>query len=219
MLPVWKRPEITEICFSGLDRLRSHRDMDTLAVISEKEYRSRCKKHNIEYTFFENSPLGRKKNHGLGVALKKDWDYLIEINSDDILKNELIDLYDTVNYDYVGLRNFCFIDSKTLECRQFQDKTIYGIGRRYSRRLIEKVGELWKDDANIGMDNYANWKIWKQTGTEGKQLFTSEPLAADIKSDVNLWPFNPDLGVKYDIKDFCKGLSQRETDLINGLKN
>jgi hypothetical protein len=218
-LPVWKRWNITKICFAGLDRLRSHRDINVLAIISEKEYKSRCKNHDVDYTFFENSPLGRKKNHGLEVALKKDWDYLIEINSDDILKNELLDLYDKVNYDYVGLRNFCFIDSKTLRCRQVQDKTIYGIGRRYSRRLVEKVVPMWNNTARVGMDNYANWRIWKETKTEGKQLFTDEPLAADIKSDVNIWPFNPELGVHYDLGDFFEGLSNKEIELINGLKN
>lgn len=197
--------------------MRQHRDnIEVLTIISEKSYTSLCKRYDVPYTFFENYPLGRKKNHGLQEALKKDWDYLMEMNSDDIVKNDLLDLYDTVDYDYCGLKNFLFIDSKTMEARQVADNTLYGIGRRYSRRLVEKTGEMWNNTANVGMDNYCNWKIWKETGTEGKQLFTPEPYAADIKSDVNIWPFNPDFGVKYKIEEFFKGLSEQE---INGIKD
>ena len=107
MIPVWKRPEITEICFSGLDRIRQYRDnIEVLCIISEDEYKKKCKAHYIEWTFFENR-LGAKKNHGLKKALEKDWDYLIELNSDDIIKNELLDIYDSYfgKWEFFGLRN------------------------------------------------------------------------------------------------------------------
>lgn len=138
LIPIWKRPAITEICFAGLNRLRKHRsNIDVLGIISEESYIDRCDKGNIPYTFFENQPLGAKKNHGLKEALKLDWDYLIELNSDDVIKNELLDIYDTMTDDFLALQNFCFLDSKTLELRQVESKTPYGIGRRYSRRAIE----------------------------------------------------------------------------------
>jgi len=200
--------------------MREHRgNVGVLAVISEVDFKPLCNRYDIPYTFFDNLPLGRKKNHGLKEALKQDWDYLLELNSDDIAKNELLDLYDKVKYDYCGLKNFCFIDSRTLECRQVADNTLYGIGRRYSRRLIEKVGLLWNDEANVGMDNYANWVIWQKAKVEGKQLFTSEPLAADIKSDVNIWPYRKDLGTKYKIEDFFKGISEDEINMLYGIRD
>lgn len=200
--------------------MRQHRDnVGVLAVISENSLKSLCKRYDVPYTFFENLPLGRKKNHGLKEALKQDWDYLMEMNSDDLVKNDLLDVYDKVKYDYVGLKNFCFIDSKTLECRQVVSNTIFGIARRYSRRLIERVGRMWNDEASVGMDNYANWRIWTETKTEGKQLFTKQPLAADVKSDVNIWKFNKELGVKYKIEDFLKGISEDEISMLYGIKN
>jgi hypothetical protein len=254
LIPVWKRPEITELCFSGLDRLRKHRpDLTVLTIISEEDYEARCKAHNIAYTFFENSPLGRKKNHGLNEALKLEWDYLIEINSDDLIKNELLDIYDTMEDHYLALRNFCFLDSVTLGCRQFESKTAYGIGRRYSReavlscRMIEAevlqtcmsesgilvagqkadiypehaedlerakyikiTGEsykMWKDEATAGMDNHSNARR-ENRGYQCKQVFTDEPLAVDIKSGINIWAYNPDVGFEYNIEDLKKGLPE-----------
>jgi len=222
-IPIWKRPEITEICFSGLDRIRTHRDKtEVLAVISEDSYKSRCKAHDIEWTFFENR-LGAKKNHGLRVAMTKEWDYLIELNSDDLLKNELLDIYDTKfgKSHFFGLRNFCFLDSKTGRMRHHWNNTIFGIGRTYSRQAVERSmidGKLWNDDATAGMDNYS-WRLFDQAGYKGEQILTDEPMAVDIKSDVNIWAYNPDLGVPYDLDRFMIGLSDKEIDLLNGVIN
>ena len=254
LIPVWKRPAITEICFKGLNRLRLHRDnIDVLVVISEVEYKSRCKRYDIPYTFFKNEPLGAKKNYGLEMALKQDWDYLIELNSDDVIKNELLDIYDTISDDYLALRNFCFMDSRTLELRQIESNTPFGIGRRYSRKAVEAckvtkvkvkkscisasgaliagsekdikpyiakdlegVGyveiisegiKLWNDEGSAGMDNFSNIRL-NDFGFKCRQIFTDEPLAVDIKSDVNIWKFNPEAGVEYDLNEFKKGLPE-----------
>jgi hypothetical protein len=254
IIPIWQRPEITEICFSGLDRLRSHRSrLEVLAVISEDYYKERCNNHSIDYTFFENQPLGRKKNHGLKIALEHDWDYLIELNSDDVIKNELLDVYDTLTDDYLALRNFCFMDSKTLDVRQIESKTAFGIGRRYSRKAVEAckvtevnvkkscisgagaliegtkkdikpyiakdlekagyveiVGEgvkMWNDQASAGMDNFSNLRLM-DNGFKCRQIFTEEPLAVDIKSDINIWSYNKDAGTDYSLSELKNGLPE-----------
>ena len=265
LIPIWQRPEITEICFSGLDRLRSHRSgIEVLGIISEESYIDRCIAHNVEHTFFENQPLGKKKNHGLKEALKRDWDYLIEINSDDVIKIEFLDIYDTMTDDYLALRNFCFMDSKTLELRQIETKTAYGIGRRYSRKAVEAckvsevivkktcisaggalcegfkkdlkpyiakdleksgyveiVGEgikLWNDEASAGMDNFSNLRLM-ENGFNCRQVFTDEPLAVDIKSDVNIWAFNPEAGYQYDLNEFRNGLPELDGIIASNRHN
>ena len=243
----------------GLDRLRLHRaNIEVLAIISEDSYKARCNSHNVDYTFFENQPLGAKKNHGLKVALERDWDYLLELNSDDVIKNELLDIYDTMDDDFEALRNFCFLDSKTLEARQVESKTAYGIGRRYSRKAVEackvakvkvktscisgggalaegiekdvkpyiakdleKAGyatiinegvRMWNDEASAGMDNFSNIRL-EDNGFKCKQIFTEEPLAVDIKSDINIWKWNPDAGQKYSLDDLKNGLPE-----LDGIK-
>ena len=78
---------------------------------------------------------------------------------------------------------------------------------------------MWKDEGTAGMDNYCNWKIYQTTGTEGKQIFTDEPLACDIKSDVNIWKWNPNAGTSYPIEDFIEGLSDDEINMLYGISN
>ena len=148
LIPCWKRPEITEICFRGLQRLRrsSLVDIDTLTIISEPDYRELTKRYNIRNTFFVNTPLGRKKNHGLQVAMKKKWDYLMEINSDDLIHTSLIEEVYLPHLekgeDYLGIENFCFLNSETGQMKQYASKTVYGIGRIYSRKAVMEAAKV-----------------------------------------------------------------------------
>lgn len=141
-LAVWKRPEITEICFMGLERLRnnSRHPIEAFAVISEESMIPLCKKYRIKYTFYKNEPLGEKKNYGLTKAMELDWDYMIEIGSDDLIKNELIEKYSNYfeKYEMFGTKDSIIIDSKTGKCRRLQSDTPYGLGRCISRKTIEK---------------------------------------------------------------------------------
>jgi hypothetical protein len=141
-LAVWKRPEITEICFMGIDRLRknSRFPIEAFAVISEEEMIPLCLKYKISYTYYKNDPLGEKKNAGLTEAMKLQWDYLIEIGSDDLLKDELIELYADYfgKYEMFGTKDSIIINSADGKCRRLQSDTPYGLGRCISRQTIEK---------------------------------------------------------------------------------
>lgn len=143
-LAVWRRPEITEICFMGIDRLRRAGlfEIDTMAVISENSMKSLCKKYDIDYIFHKNQPLGEKKNAGLNAAMLKSWDYMVEIGSDDLLKTEILDHYRPFferGEDFFGIKDFLFINSEDGACRRLKSDTVYGAGRCISRKAIEKV--------------------------------------------------------------------------------
>lgn len=141
-LAVWKRPEITEICFKGLERLRnnSRHPIETFAVISEEEMIPLCEEYGIKHTFHKNDPLGEKKNHGLTEAMRLEWDYMIEIGSDDIIKDELIELYENYfgKYEMFGTKDSVIIDSVSGKCRRLQSDTPFGLGRCISRETIQK---------------------------------------------------------------------------------
>lgn len=143
-LAVWRRPEITEICFMGLNRLKRAGlfPVDFLAVISEDSMKPLCKKYGVDYVVHDNAPLGRKKNFGLTEAFKKDWDYLIELGSDDVLKTELLELYRPhfeSNHPQLGINSFCHLNSEDLNCRLINTATSYGLGRALERSALEKV--------------------------------------------------------------------------------
>lgn len=140
-LAAWKRPEITEICFMGINRLRknSRLPIETLVVISEESMIPLCNKYDIRWTFYKNDPLGEKKNHGLNEAMKLEWDYLVEIGSDDLIKNELLELYYPFmerGESFFGTKDAVIIDSNNGNCRRLKSDTPYGLGRCISRKVI-----------------------------------------------------------------------------------
>jgi hypothetical protein len=140
-LAVWKRPEITEICFVGINRLikNSRLPIEAFAVISEESMIPLCDRYNIRWTFYKNDPLGEKKNHGLNEAMKLEWDYLLEIGSDDLVKDELIDLYEPYfwKWDLFGTKDAIIINSADGMCRRLNSDTTYGLGRCISRKALE----------------------------------------------------------------------------------
>src|SRR5258706_4726897 len=271
-LAVWKRLEVTELCFMGLKRLMEYSGASAFAVISEKSMIPLCKKYGIDFFEHENRPLGLKKNAGLNELMKKEFDYLIELGSDDLILNSVIDLYKPMmksGEDFFGSNKILFIDSTNGQCRSYealegQYGMGWGLGRCVSRKLLEKVGskvkmkvhqtcfstitediwyensigwaseeqaknlersglvtiedskltyKLWTDEAEKCLDNDSNARIMAH-GFKYKVLSTPEPLMADIKSDENLWGFNPEIGEQGDLEKFISQLSAKEKELF-----
>jgi hypothetical protein len=194
--------------------------MTFFAVISEESMIPLCEKYGVQWVMHENLPLGRKKNFGLKEALKLDWDYLIEIGSDDLLKNEFLELYTPYfgTQDVIGMSNFCFMNSETLECRQYNSKSAFGLGRAIRRRVIEKMGILWRNDLSQGLDNNSRFAM-ARNGFLDKRIFCEKPLAIDIKSEENIWKFNYLQGVPYNFEDAIEGLSLEEVEKIKMLSH
>jgi hypothetical protein len=217
-LAVWKRPEITEICFAGIKRMQTHPnyEIDALAVISEESMIPLCEDYGIGWTMTENSPLGAKKNYGLSQAKKMNFDYLMEIGSDDLVTNDLLTHYlPFLNHGFIGVKDICYMDSASGDCRRLMSKSTYGAGRVISRGNLEKMDwKLWLNRINSGLDNNSvmNMAV-KKIGY--KQVPEMEsPGVIDIKSEVNIWPFNVTLGEAYDKEKIFGRLSETETELI-----
>ena len=118
-LAVWKRPEITELCFMGIHRLKTHLsyDISAFAVISEEDMIPLCEKYGIDWVLTENLPLGKKKNYGLKQLADYDFDFLMEIGSDDLVTNDLLDQYLPYfnKYDFFGISDAAYIESESGE--------------------------------------------------------------------------------------------------------
>lgn len=218
-LAVWRRPEITEICFMGIDRLRKSglSPIEAFAVISEESMKPLCKKYSIDYVMHKNEPLGEKKNAGLTAALQKEFDYLVEIGSDDLLKNEFLTLY-PFERDVYGLQDFIMLDSETGECRRLTHRDgAYGVGRAISRRAIESAAPLWHPRQTCGLDNWSEMYRLSPKGFLMKRVASNDPVVIDIKGAESMWPFNHLHGVPYDFKEAMKGLSEEEKNAIECL--
>jgi hypothetical protein len=219
---LWQRAEITELCFKGLDRLREHPDynIQVLAVLSEDEMIPLCKKYDVGYVFHENLPLGKKKNFGLQAAKHLKFDYMMEIGSDTLLMNELLDEYKKYIgvYEFFGISDCAFIDSETGSCRRVGGASTYGGGRMIHRDILVRCDwKLWKDDINKGLDNNSILRL-QSAGTGYRQIKSSSyPMVIDVKSPVNIWPFNHLVGQAYDIEEILKRLSNDEVEHLKQL--
>lgn len=212
-IPVWKRPEITEICFMGINRLRGVgiHQIEALAIISEDSMKPVCEKYGIEWCFYKNFPLGEKKNFGLSQALKKDFDYLIEVGSDDVLKNGFLTLYPW-NLDVMGLNDFIILNSEDGNCRRISGRNLlYGTGRAYSRKVVES-GDLWVSSKNRGLDNSAT-NILASRGFMDHRFSSVEPVSIDIKSEDSLNKYLK-IGSRYETSKAFDGISEQEKEAI-----
>ena len=217
-LAVWKRPEITEICFMGLNRLRKvpGYDINVLAVISEEEMIPLCEKYDVKWVMHENLPLGIKKNFGVKEALKFDWEYLVEIGSDDLLKDEFLKVY-AWDSPILGLNDVALINTETGACKRLSSKASrYGLGRAVRRSVIEKCGDLWHPAKNKGLDNSATIRM-ALNGFGEKRVSCVEPVAIGLKSSVNIWKYQGSKGKKYPFEKAIKGLSEPEINAIESL--
>lgn len=216
-MAVWRRPEITEICFMGIDRLRkvgTHK-VEALAVISESSMINLCVKYGIDYVVHKNHPLGEKKNAGLRRALEKGFDYLIDIGSDDLLKNEFLNIYPWKG-DVYGLRDLVVMNTEDGECKRLVKKHHFGAGRAFSRKAVEAAGKMWNDEQTKGLDNYSEMNLAKK-GFLMARLDVTEPLVIDMKSEMNMNSFNSLDGHEYPLQYALRGLSEQEQTAIKCL--
>lgn len=217
-LAVWKRPHITEICFNGIKRMQTHPDYDieAVAVISEEEMIPLCERYGINWVMAENNPLGKKKNEGLKFCKQFDFDYLMEIGSDDLVTNSLLTNYKQyLSHGFFGVRDLAVIDSETGDCIRVISNTTFGAGRVISREYLEKCNwSLWKDNLNQGLDNNSIFALAKQKVGYKMIQPLDKPGVIDLKSSDNIWAFNPGLGPKYDKENIFSELSEKEVELI-----
>lgn len=214
-LAAWKRPEITEICFMGLNRLKKLSNAELFAVISEPEMIPLCEKYGVDWCMTQNFPLGLKKNYGVRQALKKDFDYLIELGSDDLLKNEILDVYKW-DAPVLGLDSAVHLNTKTGSCRLLSSmSSLFGGGRALRRDVLES-GDVWHNNKSTGLDKNSHFNISRK-GFLGKRVKTEKPLIVDLKSETNIWRYNSNVGKKYPLDDALKGLSEQEINAIKCL--
>jgi len=134
------RPEVAELCFMGLNRLRDEFNIQPLAVYTG-DFASLCKRYDVIGREYENLPLGRKWNAGLTEALKLKWDYLMTIGSDDLIANELLRTYTWTDESF-GITRCGVMDLRTQEKRIFSNGYPIGLGRCIRRDVIDRLEDM-----------------------------------------------------------------------------
>lgn len=207
--PVWKRPEITKAYCLGIQRLKKSFDVDVLCVLSpedDSDNKVLLEEYDIQYILHRNK-LGEKKNAGLQHALTLDFDYLLEMNSDDIIADELLETYRDLmkkGENFIGIRNFVFYDSENGKSKQCKSTTLFGIGRAYKKEaLIEAsrcVDVVMEETVTTTLNHYkkGNWYIVHPSNVIKEMNVLSDEYN-------RLWDDHADRGMD----NFSKGVFER----------
>jgi hypothetical protein len=207
VIPLYKRPEVTKVCFDYLrhmiESLPQH-DIKVLCVSSELEHYELCEAYGFEHIAFKNDPLGEKINFAIKWALDYEWDYLMTMNSDSVISpNLFFDYYDDFfGNDVFGVSRVTYVNFYTDEAVDFEYHfSLLGVGRCMSRQVVERmfkeVGEVYEGFRNKGLDDSVLSNL-RKIGVRPMFVQYKGQMVYDLKSDVNIHPWEKfaDKGVK-----------------------
>jgi len=203
---VWKRPQIFEIMTAGLQRMRALMDSlgvdsQVLFIVDETDEQNTLLVDqvasvdpNILHTVISNDmPLGERMNRAMADADGLDWDYMMQMGSDDLITDGgVLSLmaYAFCGCPFFGFRQLYFVDSVTKRMKELLSSNTFGAGRMISRALVEKTHVLWDANQRSGLDNMMQQNVYAATQTMPTVVNTWRPQVFDIKSDVNINPYN-----------------------------
>lgn len=194
--PVFQRREVFEICLAGIKRLinydKKRFEIQPFFIVSELWAAQLLTKLKYEFLFAANNPLGNKKNEGLKYALQNyQFDYLMEIGSDDIITNNYLEIilpYIENKTPQFHLSDVYFVDVRNSQTAYWKTQKILGAGRCISRKALETVTArmpLWNPEGARGMDTWSFNTLMK-CGIGNTIIQAPEHHALDIKSEVNI---------------------------------
>ena len=216
LLPIWGRENIVKICFDNLKELQKSYNIEVLCVVSEQWAKVMAFEYGFKYCNASNDCLGTKMNIGIEHAKTMQFDYLMNLGSDDIITKDLFDAYEDCfnkNIGIFGATKATFIDSESKEVKVFDYGVMIGAGRCIRKDiLVENTKEGMYDKIQRGLDLNSMKRFIRVSNTE-----VQVPLTAiyDIKSKENIWKFNElPKGETLDFDSATKGLSTKQIDAI-----
>lgn len=208
VIPLWKRPEVTEFCFTELLKVikESKHEICVTCVISEESYKKVCEDFGFHWEWAENNPLGEKINTGIRESLYFQWDYLMTMNSDDVIDVKLIDeVYHPFfesKIPYFGVNRVTYVNFATKEARDFKyDYSVLGIAKCIRRDIVEQFkGDVYPPERNRGLDDGLMDRLMR-SGVLPVMVDYPGQMCWDFKSETNIWPWehfkNKGIAVEY----------------------
>jgi glycosyltransferase involved in cell wall biosynthesis len=196
--PVWRRQEVFEICLEGIKRLKGY-NPDTFKIIpffvvSEQSAIEQIERFGYDWIMANNNPLGAKKNTGLKHVMENyDFDYIMEMGSDDIITNEYLDLIHPLMKNktpQISPQSVWFIDAKTGKVAFWITDRIIGAGRMIHKTALESFTpdfEMWTAQLNKGMDTCSMKALQsKNIPVVIMKMDYNRPMILDIKTNIGL---------------------------------
>lgn len=223
VIPLWKRPEITTYCFDKLQQViaETKHQLDVLCVISEEEYKEICDSYGFDWVWAENDPLGAKINVGVQKALEYNPDYIMTLNSDSVIKTELLDTWYEESFNskewFFGVDTVTFIESETNQAKEYTyEMSILGVGKCMRADIVrasfKRLGKLYEPKRNRGLDDTMMDNLIR-IGCAPKIIKYKGQIVFDIKSEVNIWKWEHFENKGKPVKaELCY---KRESDAVN----
>lgn len=187
--PVWKRLELTRAFYIGLQRnieefAQLGIELIPFIAVSEQEHEDLVREFSFNYVWATNRALGCKNQELLNFMRGYEWEYLIQLGSDDFILpggaeviTENIAMYEFAAFDSVHwFHKENRIGWTLKDC-------VCGAGRFMSRRVAFCVKELW-NDRKKGLDTYSANQIYN--ALKLKPVIMQGTYIADVKTDVNV---------------------------------
>ena len=202
LITTHERPEITDICFQGVQRGQFIFDSLGLKLIpyiavSDTPNLDVAKSYQFNIYLTKNDEIGRKHNELLAHAMNDDWAYMMQLGSDDLITDAgWLRLAACIVENRVGcgFTSLCFWKYNTAEMKYYAGKLILGAGRTLRRDVIQNTLDVfntfWPDHQMRGLDGASAsrfsraWKIKK--GFKLKLIEIQSANVIDIKSATNI---------------------------------
>jgi hypothetical protein len=175
----------------------SKHDYKVTCVISEREYIDVCHDYGFNYVYAFNNPLGAKINIGIKETLKTSYDYLMIMNSDNVVKSELIDTWYKFDEPFFGVNRVTYVNFETKDAVDFTyDFSVLGVAKMIRRDFAEHAN-LYRPDLNRCLDDTMMDRMIK-FGAFPKIIKYDGQLCYDFKSETNIhkWDEFKDRGTK-----------------------
>ena len=216
LLPIWQREQITKICFDNLKELQKEFNIEVLCVVSEQWAKIEAFKYGFKWVNADNDCLGTKMNIGIKEAVKFNFDYLMNLGSDDIITKELFKTYKGLfekEAPFFGSTKLTIVDSEAKEIKEYDYKGMMGAGRCIRKDVLLstlKRGDIY-DKIQAGLDMNSASKF----NCEMIEVDNDFNTIYDIKSNVNIWSYK-DLkaGKPVNFEKGVEGLTTKQIDSI-----
>lgn len=192
---VWKRPEVTELTYRGFDRIQQRLkeagiESEVLITSSEPDHTARALLRG--YNVFEepNFPVATKYNNAMLNTLQYEWDYLFEMDSNNLLSDRYIQAWIDAareGKEYFGLRNFIALHQGNETCTHYYTRAarkISKVGRGSRRDLWEEIGKTGRFVHNLERNSNLDGMTNKTVGRDRVEAISYREFEAalDIKT-------------------------------------
>lgn len=156
-----------------------------------------------------NIPLAERHNRMLSHLMNAEWDYLMQIGSDDVITH--VGYRTAANWMMQGCRFGAFtklaiVNKDRTKMKYHQGLGNMGAGRFIRRDVVELVlknRHLWPPKLIKGLDGNSELNVAEVTGVQVHPINTYLPCVFDFKGDINLHPYTKFTGKE---RDFDMGM-------------